>query len=135
MNLHTRSTEEPGNGAVSTEQPAAGGGEAEQKKPIEQLLAKANAEKGASVAKKCLACHDFTKGGPNQVGTTLYGVGEVEGASHEGCSSTDAMRVKGGKWTIPELRTCLGSPRAFVPGTSMDFAGSAKGSDRADRLA
>ncbi len=56
--------EKPGYDITVSEQPAAGGGAAAvQEEPIEQLLAKASPEKGASVAKKCLACHDFTKGG------------------------------------------------------------------------
>ena len=128
--------DKPGYDIVVTEQPAAGaGGAAVQEEPIEQLLTKATVEKGASVSKKCLACHDFTKGGPNKVGPNLYGIVNRDRATHEGFSYSEAMKKKGGKWTIQELNTYLVSPRAMVPGTSMAFAGITKGQDRADLLA
>jgi cytochrome c len=128
--------DKPGYDIVVTEQPAAaGGGAAVQEEPIEQLLTKANVEKGASVSKKCLACHDFTKGGPNKVGPNLYGIVNRDRATHEGFAYSEAMKKKGGKWTIQELSTYLVSPRAMVPGTSMAFAGISKGQDRADPLA
>jgi cytochrome c len=128
--------EKPGYDIVVTEQPVAGGGgTAVQEEPIEQLLAKASPEKGASVAKKCLACHDFAKGGPNKVGPNLYGIVNRERATHEGFSYSAAMKGKGGKWTIQDLNTYLVSPRTMVPGTSMAFAGISKGSDRADLIA
>jgi len=128
--------EKPGYDITVSEQRAAGGGAAAvQEEPIEQLLAKASPEKGASVAKKCLACHDFTKGGPNKVGPNLYGIVNRDRATHEGFAYSAAMKGKGGKWTIQELNTYLVSPRAMVPGTSMAFAGISKGSDRADLIA
>ena len=128
--------EKPGYDIVVTEPPAGGGGTiAPPEEPIEQLLAKANPEKGTSVAKKCLACHDFAKGGPHKVGPNLYGIVNRDRATHEGFSYTAAMKGKGGKWTIQDLNTYLISPRAFVPGTSMAFAGISKGADRADLIA
>jgi cytochrome c len=128
--------EKPGYDIVVTEPPVGGGGTtAPQEEPIEQLLTKANPEKGASIGKKCLTCHDFTKGGPNKVGPNLYGIVNRDRATHEGFSYTAAMKGKGGKWTIQDLNTYLISPRAFVPGTSMAFAGISKGADRADLIA
>jgi len=128
--------EKPGYDIVVTEQPAAGGGaEKQQEEPLPQLLAKADPQKGANVAKKCQVCHDFTKGGPNKVGPNLYGIVGRERATHEGFSYSGAMKSKGGKWTIEELNTYLQSPRAMVPGTTMAFAGISKASDRADLVA
>lgn len=119
-----------------TELPAAGGGAVqEQEAPLPELLAKADPQKGATVGKKCLTCHDFTKGGPNKVGPNLYGIVGRDRAAHEGFSYSGAMKAKGGKWTLEELSTYLKSPRALVPGTTMAFAGISKGSDRADLLA
>ncbi|MCC2100085.1 MAG: cytochrome c family protein, partial [Hyphomicrobiales bacterium] len=56
----------------------AGGGKAEAAKPAGEpfpvLLAKADAKKGESLVKPCMACHDFTKPGVSKVGPPLYGV-------------------------------------------------------------
>jgi cytochrome c len=128
--------EKPGYDIAVTETPASTvGGPAAPEVPLEQLLATASVEKGASAAKKCLACHDFTKGGPNKVGPNLYGVVGRERASHEGFTYTAAMKSKPGKWTIQDLDQYLMSPRSMVPGTSMAFAGITKGPERADLLA
>jgi len=128
--------EKPGYDIAVTETPASTvGGPAAPEVPIEQLFATASVEKGASAAKKCLACHDFTKGGPNKVGPNLYGVVGRERASHEGFTYTAAMKSKPGKWTIQDLDRYLVSPRSMVPGTSMAFAGITKGPERADLLA
>ena len=61
----------------------------EQAVPLGKLLAEASAEKGASVAKKCTACHTFDKGGANKIGPNLYGVvgralGAVDGFAYSG---------------------------------------------------
>jgi cytochrome c len=48
------------------------------------LLASADPAKGAATAKACMACHDFTKGGPNKTGPNLFDVVERGIASHEG---------------------------------------------------
>jgi len=124
--------EKPGYDIVVTEPPAGGGTTAPQEEPIEQLLAKATPEKGASIAKKCLACHDFAKGGPNKVGPNLYGIVNRDRATHEGFSYTAAMKGKGGKWTFDDLNKFIANPKGFVPGTAMGFAGIPKDGERAD---
>ena len=50
---------------------AAGEGGAAAEQPIEVYLAKADAAKGGDVFKKCAACHNADKGGPNQLGPNL----------------------------------------------------------------
>ena len=80
--------------------------------PIETLLASADAERGETAAKKCLACHTFEKGGPNQVGPNLYGVVGRAEASEPGFNYSAAMKAKGGDWTIDDLNKFLTNPRA-----------------------
>ena len=50
---------------------------------IGTLLAAADVTKGAATAKACMACHDFTKGGPNKTGPHLWDVGERDEAGDE----------------------------------------------------
>jgi cytochrome c len=127
----------PGYEIAVTETPAAGSAQASAapEEPIEKLLASADVNKGASAAKKCLACHDFSKGGPNKVGPNLWGIVGRERAAHGGFAFSTAMKGMAGKWTIGELNSYLKNPRAMVPGTSMAFIGLPKPSERADVIA
>jgi cytochrome c len=103
--------------------------------PIEKLLQTASVQKGEQAAKKCGACHDFTKGGPNKVGPNLYGiVGDKKGEGR-GFNFSSAMKGKGGTWTIDDLNQFIDNPKGFVPGTAMGFAGIQKDSERADVIA
>ena len=102
--------------------------------PLEKLIANASVERGATVAKQCGACHDFTKGGPNKVGPNLYGIVGRDRASHPGFNYSAAMKAKGGKWTYDDLYTYLANPKAFIPGNNMAFAGISKDTQRADLI-
>ena len=131
--FHSERPEKMGYPIAGVEQEGEGGGEAEQ--PIEVFLAKADAAKGAQIFNKCAACHNATKGGPNQVGPNLWGVlGEPIGQGR-GFAFTDALAKKGGTWNWDNLSQWLTSPRTFAPGTKMSFAGLGNPQDRADVIA
>ncbi len=114
---------------------------AEKPKPVEPvlpLLAKADVKKGEEIHKKCLACHDFKKGGPNKIGPNLYGVIGRPIASHPGFDYSSALKdyaKKHGKWTYELLNHFIHDPRQDVPGTKMTFAGLDKVQERADVIA
>jgi cytochrome c len=122
---------------IAVKEEAAGGEKAAvaAPEPIEKLLQTASVQKGEQAAKKCAACHDFTKGGPNKVGPNLFGiVGDKKGEGR-GFNFSAAMKAKGGTWSIDDLNQFIDNPKGFVPGTAMGFAGIQKGSERADVLA
>jgi cytochrome c len=102
---------------------------------VAQASASANPEAGATIFKKCQACHSSEQGGPNKVGPNLWGVVGRPKASHEGFNYSAAMQAKGGDWTLPDLAAFVHKPKDFVPGTKMVFPGIADSTDMADLLA
>jgi len=102
--------------------------------PLPVLLAKADPGKGQASARKCAACHDFTKGGPNKVGPNLYGVIGRPVASHPGFNYSAALKSKGGQWTYEEIDKFVHNPKGYAPGTTMAFAGIPPATERADLL-
>ena len=122
--------------AVQEQQPGKAPGEAApSEQPIEQALASADPKRGEQTAKVCLTCHTFEKGGPNKIGPNLWGaVGRKKG-SEAGFTYSDAIKSKGGDWTVDDLNKFLTSPRTYAPGTKMSFAGLPRENQRADVIA
>ncbi|MET1026163.1 MAG: cytochrome c family protein [Dongiaceae bacterium] len=103
--------------------------------PISKLLASADPAKGEAIAKKCMTCHDFTKGGPNKVGPNLWGVIGRQAGSHEGFAYSDAIKGIGKPWTYEMINHFIDSPKNYAPGTKMTFAGLPKTEERAEVIA
>ena len=123
----------PAKVAVKEEQPA--GGVAPAGAPIETLLASASPERGAQVAKQCLACHNFQEGQGPKIGPDLYGVVGRPVASVSGFNYSAALKKLGGNWTFDALNKWLIKPSADAPGTAMTFAGLSNEKQRADVIA
>ncbi|MEP9398058.1 cytochrome c family protein [Mesorhizobium sp. KR2-14] len=125
--------------AAEAEPTAAGGGAAEQAKPIAELLAHADAKAGEAVFKKCTACHSGEKGGPNKVGPDLWDIVNRPIAGHAGFSYSAGMKdfAQGGTvhWDYDHLNHFLTSPKGYVKGTAMGFAGIKKDDERANLIA
>jgi cytochrome c len=125
--------------AVDTSAAASGGAAAAtDAAPIAARLQTADLAAGKSTANKCLACHTLEKGQPAKIGPNLYGVVGGPAAHMEGFKYSKAMEDKKAAsltWTFENLDHFLTSPRAFVPGTAMTFAGLPKPEDRANVIA
>jgi cytochrome c len=137
-----REPEKPGYVVEGTKQSAKPGEAAKaagEAKPagvdLTVLLAKADAGRGAEVAKKCQLCHNLDKGGPNVIGPNLYGVLGRDVASHEGFDYSPALKAKGGKWDYVSIDALITNPAVYVPGTKMAlFPGLPDAKQRADVL-
>ena len=95
-----------------------------------------DAENGAKVFKKCMACHTIED--QNKIGPSLKGIVGRKAASVEGFKYSDAMLAKGAEgviWDEATLAAYLPDPKAFVPGTKMTFAGLKKPEEVADIIA
>ncbi|RCW87475.1 c-type cytochrome [Phyllobacterium bourgognense] len=107
--------------------------------PIATLLASADATRGEAVFKRCQACHTGEKDGPNKVGPNLWDIVDRPIATHPGFGYSGPMKdfSKGGqeKWTYDHLNHFLTSPKAYIKGTAMGFAGDKKDNERADLIA
>ncbi len=117
------------------EAPAAGEAKPAEIEPVTPLLAKADVDHGAQIARQCQACHNFAKGGPNMVGPNLWGVLGGPHAHKSDYSYSDAMKNFPGTWDYESVNKFITKPSAFLPGTKMGFAGLKKVQDRADVIA
>jgi cytochrome c len=98
------------------------------------LLAKASADSGKDVFKRCQQCHTAMKGEPNRIGPNLWGVVGRKVATTAGFPYSDAMKSKGGEWTWDQLAAYLHDPKAAVPGNKMAFVGLKDNAELADLL-
>jgi cytochrome c len=135
---HPEKPEKPGFAIEVAEAGTGGeaqGGEAQPAVSLGTLLASADAAKGQAAAKACVACHDFTKGGPNKTGPNLWDVVMRNHGSHGGFNYSDGMKAKSAEpWTYEALYAFLKSPKDAIPGTKMTLAVK-KDQDRANILA
>lgn len=128
----------------SPERPEAGGypvevaddTKVEKGPPLAEFLAEADATQGASQAQgRCGTCHSFDPGGANGQGPAIHGImGKSIGGNAAGFNYSSAMMEKGGTWGWDEMNEWLASPRKFVPGTTMSFAGISSPEERANIL-
>lgn len=92
-------------------------------------------EAGAKVFKKCQACHAVGEGAQNKVGPELNGIFGRAAGSVPDYNYTDANKNSGIVWT-PEIFTeYIKSPRTYIPGTAMAFAGLKKDQEIEDIIA
>jgi cytochrome c len=96
-----------------------------------------DAQAGATVFKKCRACHSIVKG-KKKVGPSLYGVvGRTPGtlAGYKFSTAMKAYGAKGTTWDADALSTYLTAPRTMIPKVKMIFPGLKNEQDRLDIIA
>ncbi|SLN37410.1 Cytochrome c2 [Roseovarius gaetbuli] len=101
-------------------------------------LADGDAEAGEKVFKKCKACHQVGEDAKNRVGPVLNGiVGQPAGALEDFKYSSvlQERAAEGLVWTNEELSAFLASPKKYMKGTKMSFAGLRKDDDIEDVIA
>jgi cytochrome c len=100
-----------------------------------QDLSPGNAEAGAVVFRRCMACHKVGPDAKNGVGPVLNGVVGRAAGVYPDYSYSTANKNSGLTWDEPTLATYLHAPRKLVPGTKMTFAGLSKDQEIADVIA
>ena len=126
----------PGAEAGAAAAAAAGAGAKEAAAPEPLDMAKADPAKGQLVAKVCLQCHTFEKGGANKIGPNLFGIMQENIAGVPNYQFSAALAAhKSEKWNPENLNVWLLKPQQFAKGTKMTFPGLTKAQDRADVVA
>lgn len=105
---------------------------------MSEIMAKSDALAGKEIFKKCAICHTAGKGEPNKIGPNLWGIVGSNTAANQSFVYSTSMKnrgAEGDKWDYETLYRYLYSPKKFVPGTKMAFAGIKDNTDRVNLIA
>ncbi|XP_012368083.1 cytochrome c-like [Octodon degus] len=84
---------------------------------------------------KCAQCHTAEERSKHKTWRNLHGFFEGKTGQAAGFSYTDANKSKGITWGEDTLMEYLETPKKYIPGTKMIFAGIKEKGKRADLLA
>lgn len=116
--------------ADATPEGGAGGGEVAM--PVD--FSAGDPAKGAEIFKKCTSCHTIASGGANGIGPNLYGVMGKKHGHIAGFGYSPGMLAMPGVWDWDAMDAWLKSPKKYLTGTKMSFAGLSKPEDRASLI-
>lgn len=95
-----------------------------------------DATKGKRLFNRCKACHNLTASDRAKLGPNLDNLfGRQAGTSESFTRYSKALTEADFVWTEEKLDAWLTSPRTFLPGNKMQFAGLRKEQDRKDLMA
>jgi len=118
-------------GAIASSGPAKPKGP----EPVLHMIASADIARGEKLSRACAACHSFDNGGVNKVGPNLWATVNAKKGHISGFAYSDELLATGGKWTYESLNKFLYKPKAYAPGTKMNYIGMKKPEDRAAMIA
>lgn len=107
--------------------------EPEEQIDVAALVASADLGRGETEFRKCQACHRLD--GTDGTGPHLDGIVNRDKASVAGFNYSPAAVEMPGVWTYENLFDFIASPRDYMPGTRMAFAGIRGAQDRANLIA
>jgi len=90
---------------------------------------------GATVFRKCMACHQVGPNARNSIGPVLNGVVGRPAGQYPGYSYSSANKNSGLVWDEPTLARYLRAPAEVVPSTKMIFVGLKKDQEVLDVIA
>lgn len=117
---------------AAAETPAAAAADTGAK--LEYASFKGDAAAGEKVFAACRTCHVFDEG-VNRVGPSLHKIVGRHSGMAPGFAYSDANKNSGITWTPQALFEYLKDPKAYVPGTKMNFPGVKDDQKRADLVA
>ena len=94
-----------------------------------------HSDAGATVFKKCMACHQVGERAQNGIGPVLNGVVGRRAGTYPGYIYSAATKSSGLIWDDETLARYLRAPRTVIPGTRMAFAGLSKDHEILDVIA
>ena len=95
-----------------------------------------DAKKGAKLFKtKCTACHTIEAGGAHKQGPNLHGLIGKEAGTNDGFGYSAALKASPVVWEEATLMEWLLSPKKYIKGNKMVFAGIKKKDERANLIA
>ncbi len=107
--------------------------------PVAQILANADAAKGAATAKAaCGVCHNFEDGAAVKQGPTLYNIinRPIAGVAGFSYSSSLQEKAKTDKvWSFEALNAFVVNPKGYASNTKMAYAGEKNEGRRGDIIA
>jgi len=95
----------------------------------------ANYARGKRIWRQCSSCHTVSAEADHLVGPNLYGLFGRQVGSSEGFNYSTVVQEADFVWTPEKLEEWLTSPRNFLPGNRMSFAGVRKPQDRINVIA
>lgn len=103
---------------------------------MKAIMAVVDIKAGEATFKKvCTLCHNGDKGGPNKVGPNLWNIVNNTAAHKEDFNYSQAMldrKATGVLWDEEQLYRYLFSPKQYVVGTKMAYAGIKDDIERAN---